>query len=567
MQRSGIRNNKISSAHSRRPGPEIEDGIAEDRRDTNGKGPKPYNSKKYVSFRGVRNSARFLIWRVKKICSNRRNCKMGIIAILTIITFIGALMTLTWLMSTVWHSLSSFTHTWTKTWTISSSAPLQKFVQKPIPKIFTTAHQRSIDIVRPKSLDLPILLNKFNGNDAFAPTPEFDVNSPNPDYGGLKISFLDEQGGQVKERRIQPDPEAMEGHVWKKADYGNDVQDEYYAFDDEFVRNEQFRDRKLECRFNEFHRSSYPNCNTFHEHEIIKGKNKFLGEGAYRETFLQHEPFDAELVVKIQSFYNNPFEYDRYEFVRNDAIIMERLTGSPRIADIYGHCATSIYSEFLPNEVLGKVIPGDGDGINPKLHDEEDVDPKNKFTTSEKLDLALQMAESIADLHGYSGGVIVHDDVQLAQFLYRQDGSLILNDFNRGEIMLYDEKQRQYCMYKNGKGGGDYRAPEEYRDDNLNEKIDVWSFGNNIYALITGLWVFYDVDTIKDKIKAMKDGQMSYFDPRYKGRNYIEDRMIDLMYRCWQYKVADRADIFEAVTTLRETLNESKKLGIYEGRF
>lgn len=39
-----------------------------------------------------------------------------------------------------------------------------------------------------------------------------------------------------------------------------------------------------------------------------------------------------------------------------------------------------------------------------------------------------------------------------------------------------------------------YRAPEENRDDWLDEKIDIFSFGNNIYGLLTGLWVFYEND-------------------------------------------------------------------------
>ena len=39
-----------------------------------------------------------------------------------------------------------------------------------------------------------------------------------------------------------------------------------------------------------------------------------------------------------------------------------------------------------------------------------------------------------------------------------------------------------------------YRAPEEFDATYLDEKIDVFSFGNNIYGLLTGLWVFYDTD-------------------------------------------------------------------------
>jgi serine/threonine protein kinase len=31
-----------------------------------------------------------------------------------------------------------------------------------------------------------------------------------------------------------------------------------------------------------------------------------------------------------------------------------------------------------------------------------------------------------------------------------------------------------------------WRAPEEYLDYPLNEQIDIWSLGNNMYSLLTG---------------------------------------------------------------------------------
>lgn len=425
-----------------------------------------------------------------------------------------------------------------------------------------------LHVERPEVEEVPILLNRYVGStNTFSEAPSSDLISHNPDYGDLHISFLSEQ---EPERIIKPDPKALEGRVYLEEDYDDRywAWDNYHSFDDEYNRNEQFRKENMECRYNAWHLNQYPSCNTFHEIEIMKGKNKLLGHGAFRAAFLQHEVFDPTLVIKVQ-LYNeeNPFDIDRFEFVRNDAIIMERLTASPRIADIYGHCGSSIYSEFLPNEVEEQMIPGEGDGINPPLHDKHDAHSLNDYTISEKLDIALQMAEAIADLHGYEGGVIVHDDIQPAQFLFKDDGSVILNDFNRGETMLFDEKRGEYCKYKNGRGGGEYRAPEEYRDDALNEKIDVWSFGDNIYGLITGLWVFYETQDMKKKIKSMVDGKTAKFDERFRGKNRIQDVMIDLMYRCWEYDADKRADIFEAVVTLRDVLKEGKELGIYDGRF
>jgi hypothetical protein len=40
-----------------------------------------------------------------------------------------------------------------------------------------------------------------------------------------------------------------------------------------------------------------------------------------------------------------------------DALIMERLTASDRIVDIYGHCAVSVLTEFLPKELEGVATP------------------------------------------------------------------------------------------------------------------------------------------------------------------------------------------------------------------
>jgi serine/threonine protein kinase len=82
--------------------------------------------------------------------------------------------------------------------------------------------------------------------------------------------------------------------------------------------------------------------------------------------------------------------------------------------------------------------------------------------------------------------------VQLAQWLQARSGQLKLGDFNRAEMPLFDAEKQKYCKYNNGHGYGNYRSPEEYSANDIDEKIDVWSFGNNIYGLLTGLWVFYE---------------------------------------------------------------------------
>jgi hypothetical protein len=42
----------------------------------------------------------------------------------------------------------------------------------------------------------------------------------------------------------------------------------------------------------------------------------------------------------------------------------------------------------------------------------------------------------------------------LEQFLVAEDGTMKLNDFNRAEFMLWNEKDEEYCRYRNNPGAG-----------------------------------------------------------------------------------------------------------------
>lgn len=151
-------------------------------------------------------------------------------------------------------------------------------------------------------------------------------------------------------------------------------------------------------------------------------------------------------------------EVDGFEFVRMDAMVAELVSSSPRTYDIYGFCGLSIMSEFFYHgDIEDTVIPGEHEGFAKQedLHDEKELKPQNNLTATEKLILALEMAEGIAVLQGNSGGVIVHDDIQLSQFLLNKDKSILkINDFNRAEFMFWDEENQEYCTYKNGPGQG-----------------------------------------------------------------------------------------------------------------
>ena len=60
----------------------------------------------------------------------------------------------------------------------------------------------------------------------------------------------------------------------------------------------------------------------------------------------------------------------------------------------------------MPNEVEEVIIHGNGMSKQGHLHDEAELKPLNDYTVEEKLEMALTMSESLADLHGFRDGVM-----------------------------------------------------------------------------------------------------------------------------------------------------------------
>lgn len=141
-----------------------------------------------------------------------------------------------------------------------------------------------------------------------------------------------------------------------------------------------------------------------------------------------------------------------------DAYVTERLTSNDRVVDIFGYCGLSILTEYFAFGDIEDDVVGFSDhkeNFNPL--EEDDLTTYNNFTGPEKLKLALEMVEPLLALHNFKDGVIVHDDIQLCQYLWTDasKSAVKLNDFNRAEIMLWDEQENKYCKYKNGRGHGD----------------------------------------------------------------------------------------------------------------
>ncbi|CAB9518281.1 Probable serine/threonine-protein kinase [Seminavis robusta] len=387
------------------------------------------------------------------------------------------------------------------------------------------------------------------------------------DFGNIHLRLLpnDEQKRQIYRliQDLQGDPRSLN-------EARDDDYDGYYAFDDDIEKNpysdydDYTPSMEGRCRRVAWHRYNLPNCNAMHELDLVTNTPRFVGDGAYREVFVTEQPYMAaqEQMIFKEIRWDLDHGVDSFEYVRMDAFVTERLTSNQHIVDIFGFCGLSMLTEYFPFGDIEKDVVGFQDhdkNFNP-LNDKV-LKPLNNYTAAEKLQLALNMAEPVAALHNFKDGVIVHDDIQLCQYLWTEEEGIgvKLNDFNRAEIMLWDEQAQQYCKYKNGRGHGDWRAPEEFKDLPLDEFIDVWSLGNNFYSLLTGVYPYFNVEKDKDIQQMVKDGEKPLIDPRYVDSSFAERKLVDVILRCFEYDPELRADINEIRRMLKEAIVENEQ--------
>lgn len=213
--------------------------------------------------------------------------------------------------------------------------------------------------------------------------------------------------------------------------------------------------------------------------------------GAYREAYLS-DLSEGETVIFKAYYWSANFEYFDFEYMRIDALVSEIFTSSPRIVDIYGYCGTGMINQAVMNGRMDRVAEPLGGEKNKRRSEiyrlpaeEGELEVLNDLTGTQKLEYALEMAEAITLLHSYPGGVIVHDDVTLEQFLLDDEGNVKLNDFNRAEFMLWNDEDQEYCRYKNNPGNGWVSGSDARMNDGVGTRRAMYFPSHSLFCFLS----------------------------------------------------------------------------------
>ena len=88
----------------------------------------------------------------------------------------------------------------------------------------------------------------------------------------------------------------------------------------------------------------------------------------------------------------------------------------------------------------------------------------------------------------------------------------------------------------------------------MNEKIDVYSIGNNFLTILTGKIPYRELNADSDSIVQgyVQDGILPYIDPAYESHGSPEEKLlVDIIKRCFEYIPIARPSIFDIVKWLK----------------
>ena len=168
---------------------------------------------------------------------------------------------------------------------------------------------------------------------------------------------------------------------------------------------------------------------------------------------------------------------------------MERLTSSPYVMDIFAYCGQSTVNELAYGD----------HGLNNLYNLSTSLrDNNTPFVLDQKLKIGALAALGLSHVHSVPTAMsnfhndrpvtIAHYDVNPRNYIINALGIPKINDFNVAEFITWNDDGP--CGFESRLHEPWWRAPEEMAaeaEGRITEAVDVYSLGNVLYLLLTGL--------------------------------------------------------------------------------
>jgi len=268
------------------------------------------------------------------------------------------------------------------------------------------------------------------------------------------------------------------------------------------------------------------------EEIIFDPVKDYLGGGAYGKVY-RGFCRGKNVAVKIPN--KQHMSESELQSFRHEVEIMRHIF-HPNVVLFLGACTQ-------PNKIMivTELMKTD---LERLIHHNPEV---SKITQAQRLKMAKDAALGMNWLHGICR--IIHRDLKCANLLVDSNMTVKVTDFGFAENL----KSERYLLDKKGpKGTALYMAPEVMRQEQFNEKADVYSFGLILYELISGEELFPQYEELDPFFQAICiDHERPVAPPG------TLPSIAALMKRCWAPDPVYRPTFEEIIRNLDEIMIES----------
>jgi len=259
----------------------------------------------------------------------------------------------------------------------------------------------------------------------------------------------------------------------------------------------------------DWHSQHYPTCNEMHMFPFESFYGDLLGVGSLAAVYMIYDEKQRKQhnVAVLKTYRHDLIGSDEMakqcgekcdmprllEKTRIDAMAMERLTKSPNVINVYGHCGQSLLIE------VGGMTLIDAYTIKKKGNSNNTDEKGDVVSPLQKLKWGMQAARALSEVHSIDSPngmhpTLAHGDVSRSNFLVshlpsniEKEEVVIMNDFNQGYLLRYKDDNNDgntMCGIINGGNHGmpeTSRPPERYQGFNQYsrnyDKVDIFGLG------------------------------------------------------------------------------------------
>ena len=243
-----------------------------------------------------------------------------------------------------------------------------------------------------------------------------------------------------------------------------------------------------------------PTCNSLHEGDAFESASVSLlsMDGSWRSVWKVHDLEERFAILKMLQLHRN-FTEESFGAHETDALVMDRLTGSPHITSSYGFCGQSVLTQIAETSG-GKVIKD------------------STLSWRERLTIGRDIAKGLAELHALQPwpeyerivrtlsqssdpvgsaraqvspypAIFAHHDINAANMISLQPRRAHWNDFNLGVLSKNHRTTGKLCTVPVRFEGVLWRSPEEienaYGNVSTLQPSDVYAFGTLLFTVLT----------------------------------------------------------------------------------